>query len=110
MKRLGLVAIVVLGLLFQQSSIAGQRDKYMSYGVFETSCGTFTSSRGTQRAELEAWVLGFVSGAGYAGPSMAFTDNQGVRVWINTYCSERPIERLLVAATTLTVELQNRAR
>lgn len=73
-----------------------------------------TSSSKLQKDVYEAWIMGFVSGAGY-GYSMndrmlAETDYEGGTAWIEKYCSEHPLDELARASISLVEELSARRR
>ena len=50
--------------------------------------------------EEEQWVLGFLSGTGYAGigDSLHNMDWDGVTMWISNYCSSNPTKEIIDAA------------
>lgn len=109
-----LVAVVVAAILYQQSSTAMQRGAFTQYGNYKVSCGTLTSSSGLQKEAYKAWLMGFVSGAGYgysmSGTTLAETDYNGGAAWIEKYCSENPLDEITSAAIALVKELAARRR
>lgn len=77
---------------------------YMLIGAGVSSCGAWTADRRNRGASEIAdteWVLGFLSGIGYAGENMnplEKMDSDGVGAWIDNYCSSRPINTIVQAA------------
>jgi hypothetical protein len=108
------LAVVAAAILYQQSSAAMQRGAYTQYGNYKVSCGTLTSSSGLQKGAYTAWIMGFVSGAGYgysiSGTTLAETDYEGGAAWIEKYCSEHPLDEIVNAAIALVKELAARRR
>ena len=108
------LAVVVATILSQQNSAAMQRGAYTQYGNYKVSCGTLTSSSGLQKDAYIAWLMGFVSGAGYGysmgGTTLADTDYRGGAAWIEKYCSEHPLDEIVGAAIALVKELAARRR
>jgi len=112
MRRTAL-ALIVLGLLIHGGGrVAAQRGQWESYGPTIDSCGTFTKTTGANRVALEWWVLGFVSGAGYAqsqsGVGLAKTDPDGVTEWVAKYCADHPLDPFARAVIELVAELGKR--
>ncbi len=77
-------------------------------GFPNTSCGAWVTYRGgnarVQAFYLELWVLGFLSGIGYAGSGSGLNplngvDADGVSAWIDNYCQAHPLDRIVEAAT-----------
>lgn len=70
------------------------------------SCGAWTAARYNrstqQSAANEQWILGFLSGTGYAGGAhggnpLHGVDADGVWAWIDNYCRNRPLDLLELA-------------
>jgi hypothetical protein len=115
MKRAVLVG--AFGLLVG-SIIGSAQAQYVVYGFGTQSCGAW-SSAGTAAAKLnstvrdliprfenEAWVAGFVSGAGYESRMLRKTDSAGIVAWMDTYCAAHPLDAISVAAAKLTEGLK----
>jgi len=107
MERLILPLALTTALL----STASHADyDYMIYGYPDTSCGTWTTERDKDSSEgwqLESWILGWISGAGWAGDTeLKNTDSQALIQWINNYCQENPLDELIDGVKALTVELE----
>ena len=90
-----------------------------AYGPAGASCGSWTAgtpvsatSEGSgNRASYMLWTEGYVTGAGYVLAArdsilLADTDMQGIQTWMTKYCTDHPLDSLLVAATQLVVELE----
>ncbi len=51
----------------------------------------------------EQWILGFLSGVGYAGNESGLdpligVDDEGVWAWVDNYCQAHPLDLLIQAA------------
>jgi hypothetical protein len=106
------ILVVMFALVAQGAGLrAGQAGTYILYGALP-SCGTWTAE-GHPNA-LEAWVWGFVSGAGFAysqsNTELAHTDSEGIVGWMTKYCSDHPLDSLPTAAVALVSELHSRAK
>lgn len=121
MKPTILLAVAVVCLVSQREGhVQAAQDKApKAYGPAGASCGSWTAgtaisatSEGTgNRSAYMLWTEGYVSGAGYvlAGRDsvvIADTDMQGIQTWMTKYCSDHPLDTLLVAATNLVVQLE----
>jgi hypothetical protein len=114
MKRTAVVGGICLLLGCVVGSAQG---KYTVYGHGTQSCGAW-SAAGTavrdrdplgasKRYEQEAWILGFISGAGYANASvLRKTDSSGTVAWMDTYCAAHPLDSIGTAAEKLFNELR----
>ncbi len=99
--------ILVFGLIAQQGSWAqGGKHPFMFYGPTEDSCGLWLSSTGPAKEVLQAWMLGFVSGADFLGDTpLAETDPDAIHAWVDKYCREHPVVSIATAAMVLVAEL-----
>jgi hypothetical protein len=76
---------------------------YSLIGLGVSSCGAWTAARRNQRAfGYEQWVLGFLSGTGFAqgqfgNDPLNNTDADGVWGWLDIYCLGHPLDNLGVA-------------
>lgn len=88
---------------------------YKVIGAGNASCGTWTSERakaarsGDHFFEVseENWVLGFLSGVGYAGAGMdplQGLDANAVVAWLDQYCQAHPRSSLEKAAVMFVME------
>jgi hypothetical protein len=89
-----------------------QAKAYQIAGIGLQSCGSWTAARGGGMAALEVqWVLGYVSGVGFAGQILSNehsayavidpldgTDAQAVLAWIDNYCRAKPLDQIEQAA------------
>jgi hypothetical protein len=118
MKR-SVVVVLVLGLLVQRSSSV-KAQEFIVYGPITdgtpVSCGAFTNfEKGSvQRQTYDWWVFGYVTGAGNIldrhQVGLARTDLNGLRGWMATYCTDHPLDTLIMAAIHLVDELQARGK
>ena len=116
MRRILAASILVVSATIVPggSTRAGQQDSLLTlYGATGmVSCRDFSTANGARRATYEWWLLGFVSGAGYArnsmGLPMAVTDAQAATERAGNYCREKPLDTLATAATAVVAELERR--
>lgn len=108
MKRLVFAVVFALGV----TGTATSQGTFMLYGPTGMSCGSFTafSPDDLRRHELEWWLLGFVSGAGWEmidarGP-MARTDTRGLIGAVAKYCADHPLENYSQAAIVVVNQLR----
>jgi len=107
-----LVSLVAAVLVGTYSTVLAQRS--YGYGHGSQSCGTWVTERtkdSLASVTNTTWVLGYVSGAEYAGEwwttghRLKETDADAVEVCVNNYCQEHPFELLAAAAEALVEEL-----
>jgi hypothetical protein len=99
---------IAVGLLCVGAGATGQDlNQYMIFGHGTVSCGTWMAERGTMKKySMESWVLGFVSGAGFAGQKpLRNTDPNGIFAYIDTKCASDPLLNLAGAAGSLVASL-----
>ncbi len=97
MRRL--LQLTAIASLLINSSQAGE---YHIIGGSNVSCGTWTTARADGRREVEwhiyeAWMLGFLSGVGFAGAGhdpLRDVDRGAVTAWIDNYCHAHPLKKL----------------
>ena len=68
------------------------RPPHTYYG--DPSCGKIVSAWETNTGDkyvYEAWVLGFISGAGYEGAENNHLDHDGIMLWVRQYCVAHPL-------------------
>jgi hypothetical protein len=53
-------------------------------------------------------MLGFVSAAGYSSMAgnLLHTDTDAINAWVDNYCRDHPLDRLVVAAESLVATLR----
>ncbi len=98
------------------STAAGAADKfgrYTTFGAGNNSCESWLSERekGDPRAwELQQWLLGYVSAYNnwvHVGQNVAGgTNAKGMFTWIDTYCADRPRDRLATVVEELILDLK----
>ncbi len=107
---LSLAAVVGYGVHAQNR----KPGTFTVYGGGSDSCGKWTQGRpdGRFRPEdstavtLDSWVLGFVSGSGYAIGNLRRVDSDGLDAFIDNYCHANPLKDISDAAAALVAELQ----
>src|SRR5438552_2320826 len=103
MRRASWTLVVAFALLAQSGSpidaaqrggpISGLGHLFESYGLFGQSCGKFSQASVAERQVYEWWMLGFVSGVGYATTEpLRKTDAAGIKAWVTKYCAEHPLD------------------
>ncbi len=105
MRRIVLVAVACL--VFGHAFGFAQATNYTIYGQGNLSCGEWIASnlRGTHL--YATWVLGFVSGTGFASRGdLRQTDSSGIAAWIDNYCQANPLETIEGASASLVSELE----
>jgi hypothetical protein len=86
------IGIMLVGLL----ATTGEAETYRLIGSGTQSCGTWTADRrsgGAHSWQNEQWVVGFISGVGYANERgqdpMRNLDAQAVYGWLDTVRNPR---------------------
>ncbi len=83
----------------------------MIYGAGTKSCGSWTRERSTEvmsplRVNMEAWILGFLTGAGWMEQlELGEGDAEGKFAWIDNYCKAKPLDSIDSAAAGLVAVL-----
>jgi hypothetical protein len=111
LKRVCLVVVAGIALSVGHALLAQRppSEAHVVYGHGNASCGSWVSDTSELiRAAKQAWVLGFLSGVGYAGVSLNKTDSDAVSVWMNNYCQAHPLDTISVGAKALVDELTAR--
>jgi len=92
---------------------------FTTYGHGVSSCGYWVSNRTAVNSDDDgwpsrvnrAWVVGFVSGAGYTSPSdLVEVDSSAINAYMDRYCAAHPLDRISVAASRLVDELLSTRR
>lgn len=101
-----IIRIIVLACLSVNAH--GYSDAVLGYGT--KSCNTWTEERSKESsaaAHYEDWVLGFLTGANayMPGNMLKVHSEAGLLGWVDTYCKENPLKRIVDAADRLTVEI-----
>jgi hypothetical protein len=80
--------------------------QYHMIGVGTNSCGAWTSARAGSNPYLklaaEQWVVGYLSGVGFAGAPegdnpLNEVDADGVWAWMDNYCRAKPLDSIATA-------------
>ncbi len=85
---------------------AGRALAYHEVGAGVDTCAAWTADRqtpaGAPALQDEQWVLGFLTGIGFAGSDqddpLAGMDAAGVWTWIDGYCQQHPADKIVLAA------------
>ena len=102
--RKGVVIATLLFFVGCMSGAALARQGYTIYGHGNSSCGEWLAERkkdGWGTIVKEAWVIGFVSGAGYTGPPMKQSDTAGLLAFMDQHCTSHPLEKMEAGARAL---------
>ena len=99
-------AVAFLAPVTAQAADPGQSTPPMSYGAGVKSCGTWLADRrenGVMAAVDTAWLLGWVSAAGYydARGNLRHTDSDAIAAWVDKFCREHPLDDISIAAAQL---------
>ncbi len=108
-----LIVVVFLLVQFQSSLAMAQQRMVMVYGIGKRTCGEWTSEKSipNQYGANVIWITGFVSAAGvyvdkpFSPPSSVVA----LSSWIDNYCQQNPLDKVLAAVRILVIELQDRA-
>lgn len=88
-------------------------ETFILYGYHSVSCQSWTQARAEnseQVGQLEAWVTGFLSGAGWRNAAMAQTDYAAIHYHLDDYCKRYPANDLFKATRALVSKLKTRNR
>jgi hypothetical protein len=104
--RIFIIAIICV-LLGNLLGVA-QQATYKAYGQGNESCAEWTEQSKRRRdTHLFTWVVGFVSGAGFASArTLRTTDSAGIAAWMDTYCTANPLDSIANAAGRLVINLE----
>ena len=91
------------------------------YGAGAESCGKWIEFGKDEimRYHFNQWVLGFISAAsvfdgakklGFESGELAETDSDTVDAWMENYCRENPLDKIVIAAGVLVGELAEQAQ
>jgi len=116
MKRLSLI-VLVLSFTFAAPATAADKDgNYVLIG--RISCGDWVKDRKEESWALTAnssWLSGYITAYNIRTPDvyniLGSTDMESVRLWMDKYCQENPLSKLVDGMSVLTNELwPNRKR
>ncbi len=98
----------IIPLILATTLFVPTASAYKIYGSGNLSCGVWldnTETKGNINRELQSWITGFVSGAGFMGPAVKDTDIKFMIGWIDNYCQDSPFHTVGEAAAALMYEL-----
>jgi hypothetical protein len=112
--RKSLIVPILVGVFILSNT--AKSDLLVSIGG--VSCGTWTDWRrppkGYEASAAEAWMLGFLFGAGWEGPDdvkpLEGLDAQAVWAWVDNYCRVHPLVQLWLAGNALIQERRQEHR
>jgi hypothetical protein len=111
MKKTTVAFLVVVALV--SGTVIGRGFKeYNVYGSGTISCGQWRtdSTDGAMRRFEISWILGFVTGVGYAAVApLKTSDAEGMVRWVDQYCDANPLKDLSDAAGKLVHELNQQS-
>lgn len=86
---------------------------FILYGFHSVSCLSWAQARANNNADAltyQAWVTGFISGAGWKGAGIKQTDYAAINYYLDGYCKRRPMDDLFTATRALIAKLKIRNR
>jgi len=112
---LSLIASVALVMANAAQAADGDR---MVYGAGMVTCAEWQQYRSTGNkgavVQLQAWIDGFFSGYNTASEDIDFIapkpETVAYYAWIDNYCGQNPLNKVMQAAVALKNELTARAR
>ncbi len=106
MKLLAPCLLVAVLVVFSVGMPANaQPNAGFVYGLGSDSCGTWNTDRHDFTTHLAqfSWVEGFVTGVTLVTPTVKSrdTDADGMEQWMDQYCQQHPLTRLIGASEAL---------
>ncbi len=95
------------------TSTPDYQDTFILYGLHSVSCQSWMQARRTSSDEAfqyEAWVTGFLSGAGWKNAPIAQTDYTAINYYVDDYCRRHPMKDLFAATKALINKLKVKRR
>lgn len=96
-----------------EATAAGDTQSFILYGFHSVPCQAWTQAR-TNNSEdasrYEAWVTGFISGAGWRNAALAQTDYAAINYYLDGYCKRYPMNDLFMATRAMISKLKIRSR
>jgi hypothetical protein len=76
--------------------------------IVESSCGKWTNTPTHERALLQRWVTGYLSGINMKSDIdfLRGRDADGLKAWIDDYCRRNPLQGIMQALHALENELR----
>lgn len=104
-----LLVLVMAGMVLATHTVVAA-DNAACTGYCGTSCGKIvSSSQNTQKYFI--WALGYLSGlnTGFeSGQTTNLIDTEGMKLWLQNYCDEHPLDLYMTANLNLWHELRKR--
>jgi hypothetical protein len=106
-----LLPCTTLALALMTGAAEAQPGSFQPSGAAAMSCGAWTAARRENNPlswMSEQWVLGFLSGVGYAASQggldpLRGVDDQAVWAWVDNYCRDHPLNPLVMAVAAFRV-------
>ena len=114
MNRLILLiaSLIVMSMVLMTNQVSA---KYF-IGAGTNSCGAWLEARkihGGRAMDMQAWVLGYVSGRNQADPRdkdfLVEPDAEALFAWLDSYCPRHPLDKFVSAINALIYDLSMRA-
>jgi hypothetical protein len=105
--RLKVLAIALLCA----TAASAKAEPYVIYGAGTNSCGKWNTADGHRdRDFMTAWVLGWVTAAGYyqVHGTLQESDVNTIRGWLDNYCHSHPLDGMPEATGALIRALANK--
>ncbi len=90
---------------------ASNQQTFMLYGFHSVSCLSWTQARTSNSEDAfryEAWVTGFISGAGWRNATIEHTDYAAINYYLDDYCKRYPMNDLFMATRAMISKLKLR--
>jgi hypothetical protein len=99
---------VIITLLWMYFPL--QATAFTVYGSGTASCGTWVEERKrNNHQDMEAWVQGYLSAAGnYETNQLNKVDRQAFLVWLDNYCQNNPLKKVIDGAQALVHEIEKK--
>lgn len=115
MKRTGGALVIVV--LAASANVASAADR-MVYGAGMVTCAEWQQHRSTgnkvANVQLQAWIDGFLTGYNVASEDVDFIapkpEDIAYYAWVDNYCSQHPLDKVMQAVLKLKDDLTARAR
>jgi hypothetical protein len=106
--------LILVGVVIGATAVSQERRPIFVYGAGTATCGKWLQARDEitiappTRFVFESWVHGYLSGLSSAGRDLRDSDRPAIAAWMDTYCTEHPLDRVDLAAGHLAVELMQK--
>ena len=110
-RLLSAASLIVMTMVLMTNQASGTPKYYIGAGIL--SCGAWLEARRSraQVNDLQSWVLGYVSGVNARDNDdfLVEPDAQAIYAWLDSYCPQHPLEKLVEATEALIYDLTMRA-